>query len=480
MSQVITWTVTLLWTLWVPRMFGPEGMGLIALALSASNILVVIAGLGTRTVLVKAIAADMSQAPKLIGGALILRAGAAVPCLVLTALYVHFGRLDPSLATVLYIGAGIAIASLFQEPLIAAFQGIERMEYLAYSEVLVKGGVGLAGILIALAGAAAVGQVWLNLVLVTLALLASAYWIRPFFRIDFRPGWAFLSRLFRQSLTYWAFALFLTVYLWIDALMLAVLAPKAVLGWYGVSTRLMSTMMFLPLIVSTVWLPRLSASYTAGDDELKQAARVPLETVLVLGLPMSFGAALVATPLIGSLFGPSFSPAVPVFAILAISSLPTFVNILVNQVLVASDKQVVWTKVMLAAALLNPALNLVLIPYFQSRMLNGAIGTAVSLLVTEVLMVILGIIVIRRFLDRATLHRLVRACLATLGMAAVVSAASRSGLLMQIVLGFTSFAALGVALRVANAKELRDARSAVTEIILRLRGRLPASPRGQL
>ncbi len=480
LSQVVTWSLTLLWTLWVPRMFGPEGMGLVALAWAASNILIVVAGLGTRTVLVKEIAADTSQAPRLIGGALILRAAAAVPCLVLTAIYIRLGHLDGSLALVLYLGAGIAVASLFQEPLLAAFQGIERMEYLAYSEVLVKGGVGVAGIGIALAGATAAGQVWLNLVLATMALLASAYWIRRFFRIDLWPGWTYLLGLFRRSLSYWAFALFLTVYLWIDSTMLAVLTPKAVLGWYGVSTRLMNTLMFVPLIVSTAWLPRLSASYVAGDNELKREARVPLEIVLVLSLPMSFGAALVAAPLIGFLYGPAFWPAVPVFRILAISSLPMFINILVNQVLIASNKQVIWTKVMVAAAVFNPALNLVLIPYFQNRMHNGAIGAALSLLVTEVLIVALGIVVIRRFLDRRTLYRLIRASLATLGMAVVVLADNQSRLLMEIVLGMISFIVFGLALRVTSAKELREARSAMSEIIHRVRGRVPTRLGGQL
>ena len=54
-SQVITWTVSLLWTLIVPRALGPDGTGRVVTALAASGVLGVAIGLGTRTFLVRAL-----------------------------------------------------------------------------------------------------------------------------------------------------------------------------------------------------------------------------------------------------------------------------------------------------------------------------------------------------------------------------------------------------------------------------------------
>ena len=52
-AQLITWTMTLLWTLVVPRALGPSGLGTIMAAWSITGILGVVLGLGTRNYLVR-------------------------------------------------------------------------------------------------------------------------------------------------------------------------------------------------------------------------------------------------------------------------------------------------------------------------------------------------------------------------------------------------------------------------------------------
>ena len=52
-GQLITWTMTLLWTLVVPRSLGPNGLGTIMAAWSITGIFGVVLGLGTRNYLVR-------------------------------------------------------------------------------------------------------------------------------------------------------------------------------------------------------------------------------------------------------------------------------------------------------------------------------------------------------------------------------------------------------------------------------------------
>ena len=81
--------------------------------------------------------------------------------------------------------------------------------------------------------------------------------------------------------------------------MLGLLVPPEVVGWYGVATKLFTTTMFLPAILATAWLPRLVRSFTSGGfGDLAVAARVPLEGVLVLSVPVCVG-----TPANNSYFG---------------------------------------------------------------------------------------------------------------------------------------------------------------------------------
>ena len=80
----------------------------------------------------------------------------------------------------------------------------------------------------------------------------------------------------RQSAAYWAFGFFFHIYLWVDALMLSLLTRPEVVGWYGVPMKLFQTFMFLPVVISTAWLPRLVRAFVDGGAErLRRTARVP-------------------------------------------------------------------------------------------------------------------------------------------------------------------------------------------------------------
>src|SRR4029077_926131 len=180
------------------------------------------------------------------------------------------------------------------------------------------------------------------------------------------------------------------------------------------------------------------------------------EQVMILSLPVSVGAALIADPLVRFLYGPAFGGSVPVLVILALSVAPTYFNIVAYQILVAAKRQMTWTKAIIAASVVNPLLNLVWIRVFESRFQNGAIGAALSFLLTEVMLVAVGLVVVRPFLQSRTLFRLGRSALATLGMAASVEGARSLGLVGQILIGALSFAILAVVFRVVAPDEVRE------------------------
>src|SRR4051812_22064515 len=128
-GQLITWTMTLLWTLVVPRTLGPEGMGTIMAAWSITGILGVVLGLGTRNYLVRESVVDPEAAPRLTGTALMLR---LVLSPVLIAAAVAYGQVvgwGHDAKTVLYLAAAATIFVQVAEPLQAAFQSIEQMQY---------------------------------------------------------------------------------------------------------------------------------------------------------------------------------------------------------------------------------------------------------------------------------------------------------------------------------------------------------------
>jgi O-antigen/teichoic acid export membrane protein len=453
-SQLVSWGLTLVWTLFVPRALGPSGMGLLALGWAASAMFGVVASLGTRTLLVKEIAADRRVGSRLIGAVMIARAGLMVPSLVVILGYILLGHFDADQRLVLLLALGVTLLNLATEPLQAAFQGIERMEYLAYADMASKLVLTACSIALVLIGFRAIALVTVWMVLTAAVLGLNVYWIRQYFRIDFGARLAAIRSVIIGSLAYWSTILFQTIYQWLDSIMLVSLTNISVVGLYGVPTRLLGATFVFPVILATAWLPRLSGAFRQGEEALRTAARPVLELGMVISLPLTIGVVVTAGPVIRLLYGQAFAQSIPVLAILALTMPAVYLNILVNQILVATDRQILWTKVMAAGTVVKFASNLVLIRIFQERIHNGAVGAALSLVVTEVLICLVGLTVIRSILGRKTLERVGRTVVAALLMGGAVVLAARFGLGAQVATGVVVFTVLALLLRVISDEEL--------------------------
>lgn len=457
-SQVTTWTLTLVWTVIVPRLLGPAGSGFLVLVWSVNGLLMAICGMGSRTMLIREIARDRARAPALLATALAVRAAACIPCVGFTIIYIHLARYASSERAFLYVAAILTALMLLSEPIQAAFQGIERMRYQAYSDILNKSVAAVLGVALVLIGFRAFALAWLMVVAAAVVLIADWIWIRRYVNIAWGECLRGLKAFLRQSMAYWAYTISYTFYLWIDASLVGVLAPPAVLGYYGMPTKLFGTILFVPTILATAWLPRLSAAFREGGSRrLRQISRPPLELSVVLSLPIAVGVVLVSKPMVMALYGPWFAPAVPVVQILALAAIPMYLNIIVATILIAAGRQTIWTVVLGGAGIFNTVLNLILIPRFQAQDHNGAIGAAIALVLTEMLVAVTGVVVGRRYLTWGVMPRIVRTMLATAGMAVAVALVRGYGLVAEVGAGGVVFVGLALLLRVPTREEQREA-----------------------
>jgi O-antigen/teichoic acid export membrane protein len=437
-----------------------------------TGVLGLLLGLGTRNYLVRELVVRQGEAPWLLGTAIVLRL-ALTPLLVGGALaYARFADLGRDATIVLYLAVAATVFTQIAEPMQAAFQAIERMKYIAYSDVINKSAQGLAGIALALLGFGAIGITACWATMTGLVIVLNVVWLRRRLPIDLRTSADRLAGMVRESLAYWAFGVFFTIYLWVDALMLSVMTRPEVVGWYGVPMKLFQTFMFLPVVVSTAWLPRLVRAFVdGGPDGLRAAARRPIELVLALSLPIAAAIAICADPLVHLLYGATYAESVPVLVLLGLCIPPMYLNIMLNQVLVAAKRQIAWTWVMAGATVLNPLLNAVLIPATERSRGNGAIGAAISLLVTELAIVSVGFALAgRAVLDRAAVRRIGLAAAVSAAMWVVAYAARPLGEIASAAAAAVAFVLLAAAVRLVTRDELTGALRAITR-------RLPARRR---
>lgn len=469
-AQVITWSVTLLWTFIVPRRLGASGWGMLVIGSSIASIIGVIASYGTINYLVRELVRRPGDAAGLLGTSFRLRSTLLVPATAVLIVYLCLAKYTKAEVIIIVIAAVGVCFLLFGEPFDSVFQAVERFEFLAAGDVINTAGQSLV----------AIGLVMFGFGVIPVALSALAisgpvfalkwFWARRFYRPRMRTKAPTVQTMARESTPYWMMSLFVMFYVWVDTAMLSLMAPPNVVGWYGMPVRLFGTLQFAANMLSRLWLPRLIVAFENREGAFKRVARVPLEQALIVSIPIALGGAAISGSLMRFLFGDDFANAGPVMAILALCLIPLYLNIMAYAVLVASGRQMVWTKTIIAASVVNPLLNLRAIDFFQSRYGNGAIGAATSLLVTETLIASFSLLVVTRgILTRESAGRILRSLIAGLAMAGAVSTSSPLGLIPRILLGIVVYGVLALLLNVPSEHDVQTAREVIGRVLRRRR-----------
>jgi len=177
----------------------------------------------------------------------------------------------------------------------------------------------------------------------------------------------------------------------VDVSILGLVANKTEVGYYGAVWGIAGMTMLLSPILGWVLLPMMSRAATSSPEEFTRILRRGLEGVVTVSVPVTLALALGAETWVGLMIGEAYLPAAPVLRLLAPIFVLTYVATVCGSWLMAASRTWTVTRTSLLAALLNPALNLLLIPPLLARLgpTGGASATALSLALCEVLVTVI-------------------------------------------------------------------------------------------
>jgi O-antigen/teichoic acid export membrane protein len=384
---------------------------------------------------------------------------AAVAAVLAVVASLLLGFSTEAKVTVMLLCLNIGLSAL-NGALLGGLQGMQEMRPVAITNAISKAGL-LLGAVVTLAlgmGVAGVALAWI----VSSALVTVGYGYALMKRRAFggRIAPATWTGIAAGSLPFFVWQASLMFYGQIDVVLLTVLTRDEVVGWYGAAYRLISIPVFIPVVITAALFPALSAAAVESNERFITLARRSLQIVLITTVPIAFGLALVAGRLIGFLGYPDdFKDAVPLVTILALHVPFVAADMVLGCVLTARDRQRAWALTGVSAAIINPSLNLLLIPYFGNVADNGAIGAAIATLSTEVFMMVVGIWLLPdRLIDRSTLFVLGKCLLASGLMAAAVVALAGVPLPIAVLAGGLVYTGAAVAFGLISTKDLQQLR----------------------
>jgi O-antigen/teichoic acid export membrane protein len=456
MGQVLTWACTAGLAVFLPRFVDPDGVGKLATAASLTTLCGLLADLGITTYLTKEVGRRGRDARSEVLNALAMR----VPMVLLASLVAVVAAqvlgYEPVTRRLIYlscVGIGLAATGAV---LVGTLQGLQQMVTVAISGVLYKALMlglallvvlwefGLTGLVIAGLTAGAVGVIW-NLV-----------WLIRHRGLGGRVDVGTWRRILLGGLPFFVWQASLLIYGQVDVILLSVMTSDAVVGWYAAAYRIISIPVFIPTMVTGAVFPALA--WTARHDvaEFRLLARRGLHIVLLLTMPMALGTMATADRIVELLaFPPEFRGSIPVIVVLAAHMPMVGVGMVVGHMLNACDRQRVWSVTGVAAAVLNPTIDSWLIPLFEDRFANGAIGSAIGTIVTELFMMVVGLWLVRGLLcNRELVVFALRCLVAGLAMVVVVSLLRDQPLPLTIAVGAATYFASTALVR---ALTLQDA-----------------------
>lgn len=390
-GQLITWAISLVWLVYLPRYLGAMDMGRYAIAMAIWSVMSSIINTGTSIHLTKEIARAPEKAAELLGTVLIQRYIIFLLSCVVVAAYVYFMQYSRETVVLVFIIALTMPAAHTVAIFNAIFEGREVMQYIPLIDIFMKGMMLILSLAFMYMGWGINEIAAASIISSGMAVAIQFSILRRYIPIRITWNSALSWDILRRSRPYFGGTLVLVVYSEIDKLIMPALVDERTVGWFSIAATIAATLIFIPSILTTAIFPTLSREAIQGGGSASRILSKSIDIALITGVPIGFGLAIVASPLVELIYHSKFPQSGAVLSVMSITLIFTYVATVLGRFLIATDRTNEWTIAMIAGIALAFPLNFALIPWTQQVFDNGAIGGALRLLFTEFLMAVFAL-----------------------------------------------------------------------------------------
>jgi len=208
--------------------------------------------------------------------------------------------------------------------------------------------------------------------------ISSFFVVTRYAKPQFNLDRSFIRTLLTQALPFGLTTLFVVIYFKIDTVMLSMMVGDAAVGWYNASYNIIEGL--IALVAGSfggVIFPILSKNFTHSPERLKRLYLQSFQIILIVGIIVFVFVELFSSHIIGILYGPEYQISALVLQIQIIAFLIICVSTVTSTLLNSASMQRIVAIGTGLGALLNVALNYVLIPQYS------LFGAAWATVITE-------------------------------------------------------------------------------------------------
>jgi O-antigen/teichoic acid export membrane protein len=318
---------------------------------------------------------------------------------------------------------------------VAAFAGFTR---LAAGLTSLWAGLGLEGVVGALLVASLV-EMSLNLAIV---------W-RRFLRPRWQLDWGFCRRQLGVAFPFLFIGVSYILENQLDSVLLSVLKGEQAVGIYGAAAMVLTALLLIPYAYQRAIYPAMSRLFATSQAALQQVYGESMRYLFMVALPVAMGGAILAEPIMVTVFRSEFLESAQVLQVLLWVSFLLFLHVPNARLMVISNNQSLIARFLVVTLGVNVVLNVALIPIW------GAMGAAVARLASTSTLVLLSYgFVYHRICAYMPIGIWLRLALAAIIMALVLIFLQSLTLYILIPLGVVVYLVALVGLRVLSWDDL--------------------------
>ena len=464
LSQGATWGVSILLLVIVPSELGDTEFGEVSFAAVYVGLFSLVAVFGTAEFLTKTLSRETELVGHYVFNVLLLKLAVSISlaCVAL-ALAIALGFNDRTIELIALYCLGM-VFNVLNNVVVGGLQGLQRMARPAMLNVASTYFGAAVGLTLLLNGGGVFGYV----LAFNLALLIPLIGNLAGLRSEIRSHGPIDVGVWKHTLVggspFFVLSALIVIYGSVDIPMIKAFSGAEAVGWYALAYRWISMPAVFAISVQAAIFPALSAEGKDVSVVFTRMANRAIQLIVFVSMPVAVGTVLVASDFISLLYGSEFTQAIPLIQLLALHIPIVGLDIVLGTVAVAADRQRQWVQFSVLAAIFNPMANLVAIPLADEWFDNGAIGAAFTTLLTEVILMVGGIIIRPKgVLDRPTLKLLLRITIASTAMVPFVLMLGSAPLYLQVSAGAVVYVLASFMLRTASVGELRQIRSGFSE-----------------
>lgn len=378
-DKIIRMGVGLIVGVWVARYLGPEQYGKFNYALAFVALFSAFSNLGLDSIVIREIVRDPECTDETLGTAFVLKLVGAVVTFVLSAVFIYVLRPDDGIAQIMVLI--VAVGTFFQafDTIDFWFQSQVRSRFTVFARNSAFAIVSLAKVMFIWFGAPLVAFAFAGVAEIVLGtyglVLAYRYTGHRLNKWYFKLASA--KELLRESWPLFLSGVFVTLYIKIDQVMVGDMLGDREVGIYSAAVRLVEVWYFIPMAITSSVLPAVIKAKAKGEAEYYAILGNLYLLMIWLSLAVAICITLLAGPIVQTVFGQEYRAGSSVLSISCWSGLFIFFGLVSNHwyLLERLNHYTLYRHII--GALLNIALNLLLIPRY------GITGAAVATLVTQ-------------------------------------------------------------------------------------------------